>query len=166
MTRRRRAGIGIFAAVLALSGVSCSEAAETDAPAAACTLPPEVTIPDGIPADFPWPPDVALTEAHSTKQFITLEGFGEGTVDDFFESAQDELNDNGFDIVNTDYEGFEAELYFAKGDGLAGIAALREAPCDGYVRVNVVYDPLDTAAGREAVRKTRRLTGEGSPRDD
>lgn len=72
-----------------------------------------------------------------------------------------ELTGKRFDIINTDYEGFEAELYFAKGDSLAGIASMREGPCDGYVQLNVVYDPLETAAGREAVRKTRRLSGEG-----
>lgn len=54
---------------------------------------------------------------------------------------------------------FEAELYFAKGNSLAGLASLREGPCDGYVKANVVYDPLETAEGRQAVRKTRRLTG-------
>ena len=64
-----------------------------------------------------------------------------------------------------DFEGFEAELYFAKGNSLAGIAALREGPCDGYVKVSVVYDPLETAKGREAVRKTRELSGEGASPD-
>lgn len=39
---------------------------------------------------------------------------------------------------------------------------MREGPCDGYVRVNVAYDPLETKEGRTAVRKTRRLTG-GDP---
>ena len=118
-------------------------------------------MPGGLPGDFPWPSGIALTEAHSTKEFVTLEGFADGTVDEFFERAETLLLDEGFDIVNTDYEGFEAELYFAKGDSLAGITSLREGPCDGYVKVNVVYDPLDTAAGREAVRKTRRLSGQG-----
>jgi hypothetical protein len=95
------------------------------------------------------------------KKFVVVEGFSERTVEELFESSQPVLTDNGFDIINTDFEGFEAELYFAKARSLAGIVSLREGPCDGYVKVNVIYDPLETAAGREAVRKTRRLSGEG-----
>ena len=117
-------------------------------------------MPAGLPDDFPWPDDVVLSEAQLKKKFVALEGSSELTVEELFESAKPSLRENGFDIINTDYEGFEAELYFAKGDSLAGIVSLREGPCDGYVKVNVIYDPLETAAGRKAVRKTRELSGE------
>lgn len=103
-----------------------------------------------------------MTQAEPTQGFVAISGFGESSVEELFETIRTELTDKGFDIINTDFEGFEAELYFAKGDSLAGIASLREGPCDGYVKVNVVYDPLETAQGRDAVRKTRRLTGEGA----
>lgn len=162
MTPRRRAGALSVAAGLLLAAVGCSDEGSPAGPAARCTVPAEVEAPEGIPADFPWPAGVALTEARSTKKFVALEGFAEGSVEDYFERAGAELEEKRFDIINTDYEGFEAELYFAKGDSLAGITSLREGPCDGYVKVNVVYDPLETAAGREAVRKTRRLSGEGN----
>lgn len=95
------------------------------------------------------------------KKFIAIEGFSQRSVDELFEGVQPELIEKGFDIINTDFEGFEAELYIAKGESLAGIVALREGPCDGYVKVNVIYDPLETPEGRKAVRKTRRLSGEG-----
>lgn len=91
---------------------------------------------------------------------MAVVGFSERSVEELFEEMRAELLDEGFDIINTDYEAFEAELFFAKGDSLAGIASLREGPCDGFVKVHVVYDPLETAAGRKAVRKTRRLSGE------
>ena len=102
-----------------------------------------------------------LTSAQVDKKFIAIEGFSERSVEDLFESVQPELTDKGFDIINTDFEGFEAELYIAKGESLAGIVALREGPCDGYVKVNVLYDPLETEEGRKAIRKTRKLSGEG-----
>ena len=145
------------------SSTACSEDVADGRPAAAaCSLPPEIRVPEELPADFPWPPGVSVTQAEQTKKFVTIGGFGERSVEDLFESMRVELTDKAFDIINTDYEGFEAELYFAKGDSLAGIVALREGPCDGYVKVNVVYDPLETEEGREAVRKTRRLSGEGA----
>ena len=140
---------------------ACSPGSPEGRPAAACSLPPEVEIPKGIPPDFPWPPDVFVTQAEPTEKFVAITGFGQQTVEELFETTRAELTDKDFDIINTDFEGFEAELYFAKGDSLAGIASLREGPCDGYVKVSVVYDPLETEAGRAAVRKTRRLSGEG-----
>lgn len=159
----RRLGAAIFAVVVLASFGACSErAADGRRAAAACSLPPEIRVPDGLPTDFPWLDDVSVTQAEQTKRFVTIGGFGERSVEELFESMRIELTDKAFDIINTDYEGFEAELYFAKGDSLAGIAALREGPCDGYVKVNVVYDPLETEEGRAAVRKTRRLSGEGA----
>lgn len=102
-----------------------------------------------------------LTEFQLKKKFVATEGFDRRSVEELFEAFRPVLADEGFDVVNSDFEGFEAELYFAKGNSLAGIVALREAACDGYVKVNVIYDPLETAAGRKAVKKTRRLSGEG-----
>jgi hypothetical protein len=104
---------------------------------------------------------VELTEVKVKDEFVSTEGYDRRSVEELFDDVRPVLADNGFDVVNSDFEGFEAELYFAKGDDLAGIVALRESACDGYVKVNVLYDPLETAAGRKAVRKTRRLSGEG-----
>ena len=124
-------------------------------------MPPAIDAPSGLPSDFPHVEGVKLTEFKVKKKFVATEGHDRRSVEELFEATRPVLIEQGFDVINTDYEGFEAELYFAKGDGLAGIVALREAICDGYVKVNVIYDPLETAAGREAVRKTRRLSGEG-----
>ena len=163
LSRARRLGaarlvVGALVPLLA----ACSDDDPDVRPAAACKVPSEIEIPKGIPGDFPWPDGAFVTQAEPTKKFVTLTGFSERSVEALFETSREALVQNEFDIINTDYEGFEAELYFAKGDSLAGIAALREGPCDGYVKVNVVYDPLETAAGREAVRNTRRLSGERS----
>ena len=158
---RRLGALSVLIGILVPLGASCAREVPEGRPAAACSLPPEIEIPAGIPDDFPWPPDVTVTQAEPTKRFVAITGFGDQTVEQLFEIMRAELTDKEFDIINTDYEGFEAELYFAKGDSLAGIASLREDSCDGYVQVHVVYDPLETAAGREAVRKTRRASGEG-----
>lgn len=157
----RRCVLLVAIGVLVSFGAGCSAQRSAGAPAATCTLPPEVAIPDRIPPDFPWPQGASVTEAEHSKKFVAIEGFDDRSVEELFEETQRELTQKRFDIINTDFEGFEAELYFAKGDSLAGIASMREGPCDGYVKVNVVYDPLETEAGRAAVRKTRRVSGEG-----
>lgn len=102
-----------------------------------------------------------MTEFQLKKKFVATEGFDRRSVEELFDAFRPVLAGEGFDVVNSDFEGFEAELYFAKGNSLAGIVSLREAVCDGYVKVNVIYDPLETAAGRKAVKKTRELSGEG-----
>jgi len=154
---------GAFVALALISSLLSGCATETlnDEPVAACTPPAPIPTPADIPSDFPWPDDVSLTRAQLKKQFVMLEGFSERSVDDLFAGMRPDVVAEGFDILNTDYEGFEAEIYFAKENSLAGIASLREGPCDGYVKVNVIYDPLETAEGRKSVRKTRELTGEG-----
>ena len=156
----RRLGASLVVCAASVVLFACSGSEGEVRPAAACTLPPEIEFPGGVPDDFPWVDEVWVTQAESKKKFVTISGFSEESVEDLFEIMRRELDAEGFDIINTDYEGFEAELYFAKGNSLAGIAALREGPCDGYVKLNVIYDPLETAAGREAVRRTRRLSGQ------
>lgn len=141
---------------------SCSEEPDGGTKAvASCSVPAAIESSERLPDDFPELEGVSVTEAKTKKEFVATEGYSRRSVDELFEAARPALARNGFDVVNSDYEGFEAELYFAKGDGLAGIVALREAVCDGYVKVNVIYDPLETEAGKQAVRKTRRLSGEG-----
>ena len=157
----RSGALAVLVAACLFSLAACTSEPSTGRPTAACSLPPKAEVPAEIPADFPWLGDVMVTQAELTKKFVTVTGFGRQSVQELFDTTQAELTDKGFDIINTDFEGFEAELYFAKGDSLAGIASMREGPCDGYVKVSVVYDPLETEAGREAVRRTRRLSGEG-----
>ena len=161
MTRPSFISGALAGVVLLLGGCSGDRGPERAQPVAACSLPPAIdTVPE-VPVDFPWPDGITLTRAELKKKFVSLEGFGDQSVEQFFASSRAELGEKGFDVINTDFEGFEAELYFAKKDSLAGIVALREAPCDGYVKVTVLYDPLETEAGRKAVRRTRRLSGEG-----
>lgn len=155
---KRRCVLLVVIVVLVSVGAGCSPRRSAGAPAAGCTLPPEVAIPARMPSDLPWPQGAIVTQAERSKKFVAITGFDERSVEELFEETRRDLTEKRFDIINTDFEGFEAELYFAKGDSLAGIAAMREGPCDGYVRVNVVYDPLETEAGRAAVRKTRRIS--------
>ena len=159
LTSIARPGGALLAATVVLSLLSaCSTEAEGE-PFASCSMPASIGSPEGLPDDFPQLEGVDLTELKSKKQFVATEGFDRRSVEELFDAFRPVLADEGFDVVNSDFEGFEAELYFAKGNSLAGIASMREGPCDGYVKVNVVYDPLETAEGRKAVRKTRRLSG-------
>ena len=104
-----------------------------------------------------------LATAEVTPEFVSVAGHLESTVERLFESASEVVVDNGFEVINTDFEGFEAEIYFSRGSSIAGIVMMREGPCDGFVKANVLYDPLETRAGRKAVNKTRRLLEGSTP---
>ena len=151
----------VASALILASLGACSAGAAGREPVASCTLAPTIDAPAGLPSDFPQPPGVALTRLEVTDEFVSSQGYDRRSVEELFADIRPLLVDEGFDIVNSDFEGFEAELYFARDDSLGGIVSLREDVCDGYVKVNVVYDPLETAAARRAVRKTRELSGEG-----
>ena len=122
-----------------------------------CTPAPEMTDPPEVPADLPWPDGLTLTDVQARKKFVTVDGFRKATVEELFDETQAQVVAHDFDVINVDFEGFEAEVYFARATSIAGIARLREGPCDGYVSVSVLYDPLETRRGRDAVEKTRDL---------
>ena len=151
----------MIAVLMSCVAIACSKGQADQTPVAKCTLPPVISAPEGLPSDLPFPADARLTSARVKKKYVAIEGFSEQSVEQLFEGVRPDLMAKGFDIINTDYEGFEAELFIAKGSSLAGIVSFREGPCDGYVKVSVLYDPLETAEGRKAVRKTRKLSGEG-----
>ena len=139
---------------------ACASDGEVAPSAASCTLPPRIDRPDDLPADFPIPEEIELTGTKVKKKFVIVDGVAEITVKGLFDSTGEAITDHDFEIITTDYEGFEAEIYFARGTDIAGIARLREGPCDGYVSVNLLYDPLETERGKKAVKKTRDLTNQ------
>lgn len=62
----------------------------------------------------------------------------------------------GYDVIGNDYEGFEAEIFFARERKSQGVVSMRERPCRGLVTVSVLYDPVDTDEGRDMLDKTRK----------
>ena len=145
------------AATLAITLIACSSEPDDTRAAAACSLPPRIESPDGLPSDFPELEGMTFTSAEVKAKFVSVAGYMETTVEELFDVASDAVEASRFDIINTDFEGFEAEIYFARGSAIAGIVMMREGPCDGFVKTNVLYDPLETEAGRKAVKKTKDL---------
>lgn len=137
---------------------ACSSERMPDLSAASCKLPPAIDRPKDLSADVPIPDVIEITRTKIRKKFVIVDGFAKTTVKGLFDSAAETITEAKFDIINTDYEGFEAEIYFARAASIAGIARLREGPCDGYVSLNLLYDPLETEEGKKAVKKTRDLT--------
>lgn len=91
-----------------------------------------------------------------SKGFVTVVGVADMTVEEIYGPAEAELVDSGFTIINRDFEGFEAELFFAKGNDTAGAVRMRIGPCPDQVTLTYLYDPLESKKGRAALEKARK----------
>lgn len=45
----------------------------------------------------------------------------------------------GYEIVGHDNEGFEAEIFFRRGEDTVGTIFMKEGPCDGQVTIDLLY---------------------------
>jgi hypothetical protein len=87
-------------------------------PEGARSIEPEFDLPNGVRVDLLVPDEVK-------------------PIQRFFKAA---LKDTGRRIVATDYEGWEAEVYFSESDGRPGLVQLRTA-CSGGTTVSIeIFD--------------------------
>ena len=93
------------------------------------TTPPELKE-DVLPDFFSLEGSVAVTRAIEFKKGMTASGELRGSVKQALTRYRAAVEEEGFDIVNQDYEGFEAELYLQRKKEI-GYLSLRESPCDG-----------------------------------
>ena len=108
------------------------------------------------PHDLQEPEGLTVTAVKRSKGFVTVIGVADSTVEDIYGPSETALVDSGFTIINRDFEGFEAELFFAKGSDTAGAVRIRSGPCPDQVTLTYLYDPLESKAGKEALREARR----------
>lgn len=71
------------------------------------------------------------------KGFLITEARSEMKVVELDPVIQRDLLDEGFEILSHDNEGFEAEIFFARGQELVGTFTLRDL-CEGQIRVRLV----------------------------
>jgi len=66
-----------------------------------------------------------------------------GEIPELAIAFQHVVTDAGFNIAGTDDEGFEAEVFFARGNNAAGQVVLSESACLGFVevKISVLDDP-------------------------
>jgi len=89
------------------------------------------------------PPDITFDD-HATiigqqveKGFLITEARSELMVVELDPIIQRDLLENGFEILSHDNEGFEAEIFFARGKEFVGTFTLRDL-CEGQIRVRLV----------------------------
>lgn len=118
-----------------------------------------------VPEPLAVPEGARVTELVEQEGYVVLSAVAEGGVDDVYGPMEEELKAGGFEIVGRDYEGFEAELFFVSerdgagedgGDSSAGVVRVRLGPCPEQVTLSILYDPIETGAGRAAIERARQ----------
>ena len=71
------------------------------------------------------------------KGFLITEARSEMKVVEADPIIQRDLLANGYEVISHDNEGFEAEIFFARGDEVVGTFTLVEL-CEGQIRVKLV----------------------------
>lgn len=71
------------------------------------------------------------------KGFLITEARSDLKVVEIDPLLQRDLLANGFEILSHDNEGFEAEIFFARGQEFVGTFTLRDL-CEGQIRVKLV----------------------------
>jgi len=83
------------------------------------------------------------TEVVTRDGYLEISARADGEIPELAIAFQQVVTDAGFDIAGTDDEGFEAEVFFARGNIAAGQVVLSESACPGLVevKISVLDDP-------------------------
>lgn len=92
-----------------------------------------------LPADLMLERFATVTDAEVKKGFLGAEAIATTSVVEVYPPLARQLVDAGYDILSSDNEGFEAEIFFARGKRTTGTYLLREGPCKGQVTIRLLY---------------------------
>lgn len=108
-----------------------------------------------IPEPLTLPEDVRVTELEEEEGFTVISAVADSDVDGVYAPMERRLEEAGFDVIGRDYEGFEAELFFVSERESAGVVRIRIGPCPDQVTLSILYDPIETKEGRDAIDRAR-----------
>lgn len=122
---------------------------------ASCVSPAPLEHDLELPTELPLTDGLNLTRARVNAQSVVVEAVEKTTIKDAYNELRKSVSEHGYKTVLFDFEGFEAEIFFSNKSVSAGALRLREGPCNGQVTVTLLFDPIDTAAGKRILDKAR-----------
>ncbi len=131
----RGLALSVCAALLVVTA-GCAAGSDAEACPSPTPAPSEETalIPEGLTFErIGTVTHVVSTDGHVTVQAVTAKPLDEVTV-----LIQDAVTAAGYRPAGMDNEGFEAEVFFTKGDYAAGQALVRKGDCDGQWDIDLV----------------------------
>lgn len=119
--------------------VACGGGGEGSAGSTPCPSPSTVTGKAAFLKEFPLEEWGVLTGFESKGKSATATLIAPESVIELHPRIARAVIDSKYEIVGADNEGFESEIYFARGGRFSGAFRLREGPCEGQVTVRLVY---------------------------
>lgn len=132
-------GVAIFSAAL-LALASCDGGSTPAASPSRCPAPQPQKDLSLLPDDIPFADYGIVTNVEVKGGFLIADAIDDDTtIIEAYPPMGRDLQGAGYDILNVDNEGFEAEIFFARGKEVVGTYRLREGPCPGQVQIKMLY---------------------------
>ena len=139
LTETCRSGLLLAAVVAAAAGCGGGGSADCAEPA------PLASGNDArVPADLDLTGFGTLTRLEVDGGLTSYRVEGNGSVADVYVPVTRQLRDDGWNLVGSENEGVDAEVYFARGTMETGVLMLRELDCAGTVAIEVTVNSPTT----------------------
>lgn len=143
----RIAAAAVATACIAVAGCSSDGDAVSTEPSA-CPDPVPAARTDGIPSDVAIADFGTVTAVQRKRDFIGVEVISTQKIVEIYPPLARSIVDARYQILSGDNEGFEAEIFFARGKRVTGTYLLRQGPCGDQVTIKLVYTTRQPAGGR------------------
>ncbi|MFN2526615.1 MAG: hypothetical protein ABR505_10220 [Actinomycetota bacterium] len=91
-----------------------------------------------LPTEFALEEFAEITEVIRRPRSLTAEAVTTTSIIELYPPLARSVLDAGFEILASENEGFEAEIFFAS-KRRTGAYRLREGPCEGLVTIRLLY---------------------------
>lgn len=124
--------------VTALPMAGCGGSKEGGPPR--CELPKPVGDLSELPPGLPLGTWGNVTQVEVANGFLGAAAVTETSIIELYPELARAVSESGHTILSGDNEGFEAEIFFERGEGTTGTFRLRQGPCAGQVTINLLYE--------------------------
>jgi hypothetical protein len=133
--------IGLFAAGCGDDEKSESEGAESEGGAKVACVADATTDETGLPAAFPIPGELTVTEVRKDGPTNVVDGYWSSGLDEAYEEYLQQVEAAGYEILFKEKEEADAEISYKDGDR-SGLIALRgDCSEDDTTRVHITNRP-------------------------
>lgn len=119
-------------------GASCGNSGSAEPQT--CETPESIEDLSLLPQDIPLDEWATVHQIEVESGFLAARGVTETSIVELYPVVARATVDAGYTILSGDNEGFEAEIFFDRGQGTTGTYLLREGPCDGQVTIRLLYE--------------------------
>ncbi|MFP5351681.1 MAG: hypothetical protein ACLGIB_03850 [Actinomycetota bacterium] len=125
----------VLAVCLLLGACSGSDESRAEA----CPAPTPLDSLSLLPRDIPLDEWGVVETLEVTKGFLRGRAVSDTQIVELYPVMARATVAAGYEILSGDNEGFEAEIFFVRGEDTTGTYVLREGPCGDQVTIRLLY---------------------------